>query len=147
MYNTDTLNFIIREKDKSIFVNKILKIKERINDMKKSEKRFIEFEIRKNWLVLVEIEKADNGEIGFWLKHKNYGVMDFMFGLIKPDAIKFLKEGHFEPIGFKASDLNYDDEESVLEFSNIFLHNLINQYIEIYVDDVFTEDEKDSYFG
>lgn len=118
-----------------------------MSKINKSKKEFLEFEIRKNWMVLIEIENADDGEIGFWLKRKNYGVMDFMFGLIKPDVIKFLKEGHFESVGFKASDLNYDDEESVLEFSNIFLHNLINQYIEIYVDDVFTEDEKYNYYG
>jgi hypothetical protein len=113
-----------------------------MSKINKREKEFIEFEIRKNWMVLIEIENADDGEIGFWLKHKNYGVIDFMFGLIKPDTIKFLKEGHFEPAGFKASDLNYDDEESVLEFSNIFLHNLIDDYIEIYGDEHMDEFNK-----
>jgi len=116
-----------------------------MSKINKNEKRFIEFEIRDNWVVLIEVENAENGMISFCLKHKNYGAKNYMFGLIKTDVIKFLKEEHFESLGFKASDLDYDDEKSILEFSNIFLHNPINLYITIYVDEHFTEDEKDKY--
>jgi hypothetical protein len=118
-----------------------------MSKINKSKKEFLEFEIRKNWMVLIEIDDADDGMISFWLKHKDYGIINHIVGYFKQDFTRYRKEESLEMRGFKTRDLNYDDEESVLEFSNIFLYNLIDEDIEIYIDDVFTEDEKDNYFG
>jgi len=118
-----------------------------MSEFNNSEKRFLEFEIRKNWIVLIEIEKAENGMINFWLRHKSHGIISLLIDTFKQGLIKFLKERSLEVRELKPNDLNYMNKESVIKFSNIFLDGIIDEGIEIYADDYFIQNDKNYYFG
>lgn len=115
--------------------------------MKISDKSFVEFEIKEDWFVLVEVEKADDGDLDYWLSHKDYGIMEHVIGMNKQDIFNNLKEDQLFANDLEELDLIFKDDESIVKFSCKFLKYQINEYIVDYIDRFFDEDDIESSTG
>lgn len=109
--------------------------------MKISDKHFVEFKIKKDWFVLVEVEKADDGNLDYWLSHKDYGIMEHVVGMNKQDMFNNLKKDELFANDLKELDLIFKDDKSIVKFSSKFLKYQINENIVDYIDRFFEEED------
>jgi len=113
--------------------------------MKISDKKFVEFEIKEDWFILVEVEKSHDGEFDYWLRHKDYGVMDHVIGMNKLNIYNNLKENDLFVKDLEELDLIFKDDESIVNVSSkIFkdIHkDILNEHIEYYINRFFDEED------